>query len=120
MSFLLGVSPGVEWLFNILCLLSRDAPLPSVFPSLQIAPHRSVVRLLRGSMVEIVENPVPTTSIVGDLCGIMSVPRTACARLDAVWLGGASVSTHHRGMVEAMLSAVQLLPMVRLTRDNVV
>ncbi|KYQ51777.1 Transforming acidic coiled-coil-containing protein 1 [Trachymyrmex zeteki] len=76
------------------------------------SPHRSVVRLLRGSMVEIVENPVPTTSIVGDLCGIMSVPRTACARLDAVWLGGASVSTHHRGMVEAMLSAVQLLPMI--------
>ena len=64
-----------------------------------------------------VENPVPTTSIVGDLCGIMSVRRV---RGWMIWLGAASVSTHHRGKVEAMLSAVQLLPKVRLMRDNVV
>ncbi|KYM80820.1 Transforming acidic coiled-coil-containing protein 1 [Atta colombica] len=56
-----------------------------------------------------VENPVPTTSIVGDLCGIMSVRRV---RGWMVWLGAASVSTHHRGMVETMLSAVQLLPKI--------
>lgn len=63
------------------------------------------------------ENPVPTTSIVGDLCGIMSVRRV---RGWTVRLGAASVSTHHRGIVEAMLLAVQLLPKVRSTRDDVV
>lgn len=73
------------------------------------------VALARGPLAD---SPVPTTSIVGDLCGIMSVRRVRGWTVPR--LGAGNVSTHHRGVVETMLLAAQPLPKVRLTCDNIV
>lgn len=105
--------------FDDIYTLSRDALLQSVLASLQIAPRCTLTRSHATARWAEAESTVPTTSIVGDLCDIMSVRRVRGWTIPR--LGAANVSTYHRGAAaEAMLLTAQSLTKVRLTRDNVV